>query len=139
MLYHRPDGKAPPRRMRTGPPEVKEGRAPADGAKGKTSAVYAGKGESYVVKGVSRRVVVVRSPEGDIGDIFEQAIFILKENAYSRGGKSPADILREACRIAESSARGRERPRRFYRLPAPVFAALGALAVAAAWLVSALL
>ncbi len=45
-----------------------------------------------MVKGVSRRVVVVRP---DTHDIFEQAIFLVKDSTMPRG-----DIVQEACRVA---------------------------------------
>ncbi len=47
-----------------------------------------------MVKGVSRRVVVVRPKNGAT---FEQAIFIVRDDR--RGSQ---DILREACSVAES-------------------------------------
>ena len=46
-----------------------------------------------MVKGISRRVVVVR-PEHS--KVFEEAIFIVRD-----GGGPPCDALREACRVAE--------------------------------------
>ena len=48
-----------------------------------------------VVKGTSKRVVVVKSPNPRF---FEQAIFILREDAGEKGG---ADVLREAQRVAD--------------------------------------
>lgn len=52
-------------------------------------------GEDFgaVLKGVSRRVVVVE-PKGQ--DVFEQAIFLVRDNPMSQ-----KQVLREACRIAE--------------------------------------
>ncbi len=47
-----------------------------------------------MVKGVSRRVVVVRPKNGAA---FEQAIFIVRDNR-----KGSQDVLREACSVAES-------------------------------------
>jgi len=46
-----------------------------------------------MVKGVSRRVVVVRP---DTQDIFEQAIFLIRDYNVSHN-----DVVREACRVAE--------------------------------------
>ena len=58
-----------------------------------------------MVKGISRRVVVVR-PES--GGPFEQAIFLVRDPAFPRG-----DAVREACRIAEGCLGSRRRrPRR---------------------------
>ncbi len=83
-----------------------------------------------MVKGVSRRVVVVR-PER--GDLFEQAIFIVRDG--EREGRSPDDILREACVIAEECTHRR----RSRMLPAVLSAAAGAAAVGAAWLTTAII
>ena len=54
-----------------------------------------------MVKGISRRVVVVR-PES--GGPFEQAIFLVRDPAFPRG-----DAVREACRIAEGCLGSRRR------------------------------
>ena len=54
-----------------------------------------------MVKGISRRVVVVR-PES--GGPFEQAIFLVRDPAFPRG-----DAVREACRIALLNKRRRRK------------------------------
>ena len=46
-----------------------------------------------MVKGVSRRVIVVKEPDPRF---FEEAIFIVKEDAFSREGISADQILQEA-------------------------------------------
>ena len=46
-----------------------------------------------MVKGVSRRVVVVQP---DAHGLFEQAIFLVRDYTVPRG-----DVVREACRIAK--------------------------------------
>ena len=46
-----------------------------------------------MVKGTSRQVIVVHAPEEKL---FEQAIFILKDNAVREGGISDEALLREA-------------------------------------------
>ena len=48
-----------------------------------------------MVKGISRQVIVVRSPDPKL---FEQAIFILREDALGKGGMSDRAILRQANR-----------------------------------------
>lgn len=55
-----------------------------------------------MVKGISKRVVVVRPPES--GASFEQAIFFLKED-----GRAQKDVLREACAVAEGYLRAAPR------------------------------
>ena len=54
-----------------------------------------------MVKGVSRRVIVVDSPDPKL---FEQAIFIVKNDAFSQEGVTSQQVLGEACRIARSCA-----------------------------------
>ena len=78
------------------------------------------KGVFFMVKGISRRVVVVR-PES--GGPFEQAIFLVRDPAFPRG-----DAVREACRIAEGCLSSRRRrPRRVSARLLPAAFALGAL------------
>lgn len=48
-----------------------------------------------MVKGVARRVIVVKSPDPRL---FEQAIFIVKEDAFTKGGVSAEQVLQEAKR-----------------------------------------
>ena len=59
-----------------------------------------------MVKGISRRVVVVRPPDPSV---FEEAIFVVRENR-----EAPRDVLREACAVAETYLR-RPRARRYCR------------------------
>ncbi len=80
-----------------------------------------------VVKGTSKRVVVVKSPDPKF---FEEAIFILRENAADRGG---GDILREAQRVADDYVRSCAGTKAgfFRRIPALVYAAAGLITAAA--------
>ncbi len=83
-----------------------------------------------MVKGISRQVIVVRSPEPKL---FEQAIFILKEDAVGKG-ISDEELLKEAKQAAgmkEKQGRG--------ALLGPLWACGGAMAVGAAWLLSNIL
>lgn len=59
-----------------------------------------------MVKGISRRVVVVRPPDPSV---FEEAIFVVRENR-----DAPRDVLREACAVAETYLR-RPAVRRYSR------------------------
>ena len=65
-----------------------------------------------MVKGVSRRVIVVESPDPRI---FEQAIFILPTDG---GGVSSRQLVDQAVRIARSYARGQGGARTRWRPPA---------------------
>lgn len=53
--------------------------------------------EQETVKGVARRVVIVRSPAESV---FEEAIFIVREEAERSGGVSREEVLSEARRAA---------------------------------------
>ena len=75
-----------------------------------------------MVKGVTRRVVVVKSPDPRL---FEQAIFIMRDDI--RKGVSADDILKEACGVADAYMRRAGRKKSLLSaLPAPLFAAAGA-------------
>ena len=54
-----------------------------------------------VVKGTSKRIVVVKSPDPKV---FEEAIFIVKEDFLGRGGRT--DALKEAQQVANAYIRG---------------------------------
>lgn len=91
-----------------------------------------GEGEGVVVKGVSKRVVIVKSPDPRV---FEQAIFIVREDFAGQAGWSEKDVLREARRAAGNYLRTDERRalRWIERLRAPLYACAGAAAAALAW------
>ena len=52
-----------------------------------------------MVKGTSRRVIVVDSPDPKL---FEQAIFIVKNDAFSQEGVTSQQVLGEACQIGRA-------------------------------------
>ncbi len=86
-----------------------------------------------LVRGTDRRVVVVRSPDPQI---FEEAIFIVREDLFHRGN-SAEKVMAEARRAAGSYLRGAtglRRPPIWRRVPAALFAGLGAAAAGIAWL-----
>ncbi len=78
-----------------------------------------------MVKGISRQVIVVQSPEPEL---FEQAIFILKDG---QKGVTDEALLKEAKRLINSSAR--KKKSQYYA--APVWAFAGALSTALVWLI----
>lgn len=68
-----------------------------------------------MVKGTSRRVIVVDSPDPKL---FDQAIFIVKNDAFSQEGVTPQQVLGEACRIARGYTAGQTvRPPLWRRIP----------------------
>ena len=91
-----------------------------------------------MVKGISRRVIVVRSPDPRF---FEQAIFLLKEDALHADGVSAEQVVKEARQAAagyvERTAGGKGR-RRGFTLPGWVWFVLGACAVGIAWWMAAM-
>lgn len=87
-----------------------------------------------VVKGTSKRVVVVKSPDPKF---FEQAIFIIKEDLCIGNGTDSCDVLRQAERVADEYVKNyvSGEKKLFSRIPPAAFAAIGALATAGAWLI----
>lgn len=84
-----------------------------------------------MVKGISRQVIVVHSPGPEM---FEQAIFILKENAVAEG-ITDERLLKEAQQVIRGSKA--EKKRHFY-LYGAVWAAGGAVLMGLAWLLTVL-
>ena len=86
-----------------------------------------------MVKGISRQVIVVHAPEPKL---FEQAIFILKDDVVGEGVTDEA-LMKEA----QEAIRGYDKPtkKRHLYLYGAVWAAGGALVTGLAWLMSVLL
>lgn len=83
-----------------------------------------------MVKGISRQVIVVQSPEQKL---FEQAIFILKDGVV-KDGVTDEQLLREAKRAAgEGIQRKKKR-----HVKGPVWACGGAMATGLLWLLTTL-
>ena len=84
-----------------------------------------------MVKGVTKRVVVVRCPDTKY---FDQAIFMVRDDTLSEEGRSPEQVLEEACRVADGYIRQHVEPRKRY-LPLLIggAAALALAAVLALW------
>lgn len=82
-----------------------------------------------MVKGISRQVIVVHSPDPKL---FEQAIFILKEDAVGQEGITDEALLKEAGQALNS------RKSKRFAMAGPVWACGGALVTGLVWLVSAL-
>ena len=82
-----------------------------------------------MVKGTSKRIVVVKSPDPNV---FEEAIFIVKEDFLGRSRRP--DALKEAQKVADAYIRGAvAAPRRLLSRCKPLlWAAVGALVSAGA-------
>lgn len=83
-----------------------------------------------MVKGISKQVIVVQSPDKEL---FDQAIFILRDEAVNKGITEDL-LLKEAKKTICSSEK-----RRYLRYYGPVWACGGALATGMAWLLTILL
>lgn len=74
-----------------------------------------------MIKGMSRRVIMVESPDPEL---FENAIFIMKNDAFTKGAE-PEDILRQAQQAANEYVRAHiEKKKR--SIPPITFAIVGA-------------
>ena len=84
-----------------------------------------------MVKGISRQVIVVQSPDKKL---FEQAIFILNENAVQGEGVTDEALLKEARQAIRTGTGNRN-----LRLYGPAWACGGAMLTGIAWLLTLLL
>ncbi len=89
-----------------------------------------------VVKGVSRRVIVIKSPNLHL---FDEAIFIVKEDALREGGVTGTEIIKQAQEVADNYVRQHLNKRWLSRIPAPAFAVFGAAFTALIWFITQLI
>ncbi len=82
-----------------------------------------------MVKGNSRQVIVVHSPDQKL---FEQAIFILKEDAVGKAGITDEALLKEAKHMIREPVRKRAR----WTHAGPIWACGGAAVTGIMWLIS---
>lgn len=85
-----------------------------------------------MVKGISRQVIVVHSPDPKL---FEQAIFILKDEAVGKAGITDELLLREANRIINTPKIKRNK---IYLYSSILWAACGAALTGLVWALSLL-
>ena len=85
-----------------------------------------------MVKGISRRIVVVDSPDQRF---FEQAIFVVRNDAAGEGVTSQEPV-EEARRVARSYAGGNhgQLGRMWRELPPAVYTLMGAAGLGLVWL-----
>ncbi len=84
-----------------------------------------------MIKGISRRVIVVKSPDRRF---FEEAIFIVREGVIGQGGVTADQVVEEARRLVDGFVKKRQN-RWWQKIPAPGYVALGALGATLAWCV----
>ena len=85
-----------------------------------------------MVKGISRQVIVVHAPDPKM---FEQAIFILRDDAIGKDGVTEDALLREAKKLLGNPA-GKKKGK--ILLYGPVWACMGALVTGFVWLMTTL-
>lgn len=85
-----------------------------------------------MIKGISKRVVVVRSPDRRF---FEEAIFIVKEGADGVPGVTAQQVVEEARRVADGFVR-KQRSRWYQRIPSAGYMGIGAVLASAVWFVA---
>ncbi len=86
-----------------------------------------------MVKGISRQVIVVHAPDPKL---FEQAIFILKDEVIESGGITEEALLKEANKLIHSPSGVRHRMPFLY---GPVWACCGAVLTGLIWFLTAYL
>ena len=90
-----------------------------------------------MVKGINRQVIVVKSPDPKL---FDQAIFLLREDAFSSPGTNPEQVIRQAQQVADQYLRKNTVVgRAAARLSPPVWGVLGATLSSALWAAALLL
>lgn len=84
-----------------------------------------------MVKGITRQVILVKSPDPKL---FEEAIFIVKEEALAGEGVDVERIMKEARQAADGYLKqGRAWNRRMDRLPSCLWGAAGAALASLCW------
>ncbi|NLL46863.1 MAG: translation initiation factor 2 [Clostridiales bacterium] len=86
-----------------------------------------------MIKGITKRVIVVKSPDPKI---FEEAIFIVRDEAASHGSSAEA-LLREAQKIANGYIGNVSKG--LHRLPPIAYATAGAAITGLIWVLTVLL
>ena len=89
-----------------------------------------------MVKGITRTVVVIRSPDPQI---FDEAIFIVKDDSMKNTGVTNREILRQAQDTAENYIREQRGHRPRPKFPGPVYALFGAGATGLIWVLTNLI
>lgn len=90
-----------------------------------------------MVKGISKRIIVVQSPDPKI---FEQAIFIVREDFAGQTGVGEKELLRQARQAANGYLRstGNFSGKVIPALRGMLYAVAGAAATALAWVMVAM-
>jgi len=89
-----------------------------------------------MVKGMSRQVIVVDSPDSSL---FEQAIFIIRKDAANRDGITQERLIGEARRVAQGYCRSRGIKMRPKLKTVWIWSSVGAGGMALGWIFRSLL
>ena len=82
-----------------------------------------------MIKGISRRVIVVKSPDRRF---FEEAIFIVRDGIVGQNGVTAEQVVEEARRVADGFVR-KHSSRWYQRIPGLGYMVIGALLSSAVW------
>lgn len=82
-----------------------------------------------MIKGINKRVVVVRSPDRRF---FEEAIFIVKEGVAGVPGVTAQQVVEEARRVADGFVR-KHHGKWYQSIPAVGYMMIGAVIASALW------
>ncbi len=84
-----------------------------------------------MVKGITRQVILVKSPDPKL---FEEAIFIVKEEAMNQEGVTAEQVIRQARRAADGYLKGNQiKKSMLERFIGPIWGAGGAALASAGW------
>ena len=84
-----------------------------------------------MVRGITRQVILVKSPDPKL---FEEAIFIVKDEALAKEGVDVDRIMKEARQAADGYLkRSRAWNRRMDRMPSYLWGAAGAALASLCW------
>lgn len=85
-----------------------------------------------MVKGITRQVILVKSPDPKL---FEEAIFIVKEEAMNQEGVGAEQVIRQARQAANSYLKGNQVGRRSLGwLESALWWVVGGLSASLGWL-----
>ena len=122
----------PPRRMKRAFPAAIWNKKGEKRASFVQDASRRREGGAEVVKGISKRVIVVKSPDPKI---FEQAIFIIREDYPGQTGISEQELMRQAREAVGSCLpRSRRQSRLMPWVRGVLYAGLAAAATALTWI-----
>lgn len=89
-----------------------------------------------MVKGSARQIILVKSPDPKL---FDEAIFVLREEALNREGVTAEAAIAQARQAADSYLKNGKLEGHQPKLPAPLWGVIGAVASSLCWAVAVFL